>query len=92
MHGLAEIIAMNQGEQADHTKLPGIVRDTLQRLHLWDKRILIGQVLQVLADERPDTGGRRLGEIVDKGLQKSPSELAKGPGADGMVRGATRRP
>lgn len=84
MHGLDEIIAMNQ---ADHTKLPVIVRDTLRRLSLWDRRILIGEILLVLGDETPDRKPRWW-----LGPQKSPSERTKGPEADRMVRGATRRP
>lgn len=58
MHGLSEIVAMNKVTAAnklrvEHTLLPGIVRDTLRQLTKQERRGLIGQLLQVLANESP---------------------------------------
>lgn len=57
MHGLGEIVKMNSPatdrKHKDHTELPGIVRDTLKGLATSERKHLIGQLLQVLANESP---------------------------------------
>lgn len=62
MYGISEIKAMNKtprqphsGAANPHTLLPGIVRDTLRAISKAERHALIGQVLQVLANESGPT-------------------------------------